>query len=47
MTYNVPCDMSPPISVTRPEMSGKYGDHPMSVNGTTRISPDCKYEKQL
>jgi len=39
----VPCVTIPPISVTRPETSGKYGDHPMSVKGTTRISPGCKY----
>jgi len=24
-------------------MSGKYGDHPMSVYGTIRISPACNY----
>lgn len=35
----LPCDKSPPNSVTTPASRGKYGDQPMSVARATRISP--------
>lgn len=39
----VPWDITPPISVTRPEIIGKYGDQAMSTDFTIRTSPARKW----
>lgn len=40
---NLPCDISPPSSVTTPVKSGKYGDQPMSVACVINTSPRCNW----
>ena len=39
LATTAPCEIVPPISVTRPEIIGKYGVHPMSVAYVIKISP--------
>jgi len=35
----IPWDITPPISVTKPEIIGKYGDQAMSTDFTIKMSP--------
>jgi len=37
-----PWDITPPISVTKPEIIGKYGDQAMSTDFTIKMSPSRK-----